>query len=89
MTPARLRHLAMLAVFTDPVQRDRTAIISKIANAVGEAERKFQRKIGAEWSDAYRADWSAAEETYAMLVEPERPAVLTRFRPTHSTAKVI
>jgi len=89
MTPARLRHLALLAVFVDPVQRDRTAIVSRIANAVGTAERQFQRMLGADRIDAYRADWSAAAATYDMLVEPARPAVLTRFRPTRSTTKVI
>ena len=78
MTPARHRHIALLAVFTNPVQRDRTAIISRIANAVGTAERQFQRMIGAEWTDAYRADWNAADETYTMLVEPDRPTVLPR-----------
>ena len=78
MTPARHRHIALLAVFTNPVQRDRTAIVSRIANAVGTAERQFQRMLGADRIDAYRADWSAAAATYDMLVEPARPYVLPR-----------
>jgi len=80
MTPARHRHIALLAVFTDPVQRQRIAICSKIANAVGAAERQFQRMLGAEWEDAYRADWSTAAEVHDMLVAPMRPAIPTRFR---------
>ena len=78
MTPTRKRHLALLAIFINPVQRDRTAIIARIANSVGAAERQFQRMIGAEWTDAYRADWNAADATYTMLIAPDRPFVLPR-----------
>ncbi len=72
------RHHHQIHVFADPARRHRFAIISRIANAVGTAERQFQRTIGADWTAAYRADWSAADETYCMLVEPERPFVLPR-----------
>lgn len=85
MTPARRRHLAFMAVFTDPVVRDRTAICSRISNAVGASERRFQRMLGTEWTDAYRADWDTAAETYDMLMAPARPDVLPRFRPMAPT----
>lgn len=81
MTPARRRHLAMLTVFTNPVWQERMATIRKIADAVGAEERRFQRMIGAEWTDAYRADWATAEEVHEILNADARPDVLPRFRP--------
>jgi hypothetical protein len=81
MTPARRRHLAMLAVWTNPVWQDRIAIIRKIADAVGADERRFQRTVGAEWTAAYRADWDTADRTLCMLTDPDRPETLTTFRP--------
>jgi hypothetical protein len=56
-----------------------TAMCRRISDAVGAAERQFQRMLGAEWSDAYRADWDTVEETYNMLRGPDRTEVLTRF----------
>ena len=72
------RHHHQTCAFADPVHRSQFAIISRIANAVGTAERQFQRMVGTERTDAYRADWSAAAATYDMLVEPARPYVLPR-----------
>jgi hypothetical protein len=82
MTPHnRHRHLALYRVFSDPSWQHRTAIMRRIADAVGAVERKFQRVLGEEWENAYRVDWATVDQTYDLLVSEDRPDVLTRFRP--------
>lgn len=62
--------------------RQQYAIINRIAFAVGAGERQFQRDLGAEWIDAYVADWRTIDDTYEMLTAPDKPAV-------HLPAKMI
>lgn len=54
---------------------DRETLIWCIANAVGAAERNFQRACGADWETAYKADFNALSDTYLMLLADHRPAV--------------
>jgi hypothetical protein len=80
MTPHdRKRHHALLQIFTNPVWQDGTAIIRRIADAAGAQERRFQRAMGAEWTEAYRADWDIADQVVVMLTGPDCTEVLTRF----------
>jgi hypothetical protein len=54
---------------------DREHILWRIADATGAAEREFQRAMGADWEQSYRADWSTTAATYKMLLADHRPAV--------------
>lgn len=55
---------------------DRQRMMSRIANAVGAAERQFLMTFcGASYTDAYEADWALYAQTYKMLLADERPAV--------------
>lgn len=55
---------------------DRQHLMSKIADAVGAAEREFQLTFcGASYTEAYEANWAVYAQTYKMLLADERPAV--------------
>lgn len=54
---------------------DRETIMWRIADATGAAERKFQRMVGADYEQAYLADWATTAVTYKMLLADHRPAV--------------
>jgi len=52
----------------------------RVAEGAGAAERRFQRACGAEWTEAYLADWDITHEVYRLAVSPERPIQLERMR---------
>jgi hypothetical protein len=54
---------------------ERETILWKIADAVGAAERRFQRACGASYTEQYLADWATTAMTYKMLLADHRPAV--------------
>jgi hypothetical protein len=54
---------------------ERETILWRVADAVGAAERRFQRACGASYTDAYLADWAVTATTYKMLLADHRPAV--------------
>ena len=74
------RHVPLHRFMCDPTYQHQMSIIRRIADAVGVAERNFQRAVGTEWIDAYLDSWAVADETYTMLAGPDRPVMLTRFR---------
>lgn len=47
----------------------------RISERAEYAELQVQRALGADWIDAYRASWRVMDEVYALVMEPERPAV--------------
>lgn len=54
----------------------------KIAGKVFHAELCASLMLGASDIDSVNSAMDAFDETYDAVFEPERPAVLTRFRPT-------
>lgn len=54
----------------------------KIAGKVFHAELRASRTLGCGEHGAFQSAFDALDETHNAVIEPERPAVLTRFRPT-------
>lgn len=53
----------------------------KIAGKVFHAELRASRLLGCTEVEAFDSAFDALDETHNAVFQPERPAVLTRFRP--------
>ncbi len=52
----------------------------RIANGAGRDERNFQRALGADWIDAYLADWRTGHDVYELASSPAHEIHLEPMR---------
>jgi hypothetical protein len=52
----------------------------RIADGVARMERNFQRATGADWIDSYTRSWAVADETYVLVMAPDRPVQFLGLR---------
>lgn len=58
------------------------AFAHRIADQIEIAERRFMRRFGATFTEAYQSGWDAFHDTLAIASAPDRPAV-------HEAARMI
>lgn len=61
-------------------------IARRIGDAAGSAERFAQRALGANWNDAYVADWRVAAEIYELALAPAKDIQFLGLRFIRRTA---
>jgi hypothetical protein len=59
---------------------NRDQLAQRIADGVARTERNFQRAIGADWIDSYTRSWAVADETYLLVMAPDRPVQFLGLR---------
>lgn len=58
----------------------RFELAQRIADAVAITERNFQRATGADWIEAYTRSWKIGDETYSLVLAPDRPVQFLPLR---------
>ena len=59
----------------------RESVAHQICDKVQRQEHIHSRMLGSSDREAFMSGWHAWDETFELMFSPDRPVVLTRFRP--------